>query len=73
MPNCKLSTLAGLFGAPPGPQHRALADARATATVLMSTQVTSVSKKEQITFADGVGDFRDYGGRHPTLRRDQYS
>ncbi len=34
VPNCKLSTLAGYFGAPPGPQHRALADARATATVL---------------------------------------
>jgi DNA polymerase-3 subunit epsilon len=34
VPNCKLSTLAAYFGAPPGPQHRALADARATATVL---------------------------------------
>jgi DNA polymerase III subunit epsilon len=34
VPNCKLSTLAGYFGAPPGPQHRALADARATSTVL---------------------------------------
>jgi DNA polymerase III epsilon subunit family exonuclease len=34
VPNCKLSTLAGYFGASPGPQHRALADARATATVL---------------------------------------
>ncbi len=34
VPNCKLSTLASYFGAPPGPQHRALADARATATVL---------------------------------------
>jgi DNA polymerase III subunit epsilon len=34
VPNCKLSTLAGYFGAPPGPQHRALADARATAIVL---------------------------------------
>jgi len=34
VPNCKLSTLAGYFGAQPGPQHRALADARATATVL---------------------------------------
>lgn len=34
VPNCKLSTLAGYFGAAPGPQHRALADARATATVL---------------------------------------
>ena len=34
VPNCKLSTLAGYFGAPPGPQHRALADARATAAVL---------------------------------------
>jgi DNA polymerase-3 subunit epsilon len=34
VPNCKLSTLAAHFGAPPGPQHRALADARATATVL---------------------------------------
>jgi DNA polymerase III epsilon subunit family exonuclease len=34
VPNCKLSTLAAYFGAPPGPQHRALADARATAAVL---------------------------------------
>jgi DNA polymerase III subunit epsilon len=34
VPNCKLSTLASYFGAPPGPRHRALADARATAAVL---------------------------------------
>jgi DNA polymerase III epsilon subunit family exonuclease len=34
VPNCKLSTLAGFFGAPAWPQHRALADARATAAVL---------------------------------------
>jgi DNA polymerase-3 subunit epsilon len=34
VPNCKLSTLAGFFDAPALPQHRALADARATAAVL---------------------------------------
>ncbi len=34
VPNCKLSTLAGFFGAADQPRHRALADARATATVL---------------------------------------
>jgi DNA polymerase-3 subunit epsilon len=34
VPNCKLSTLAGFFDAPAWPQHRALADARATAAVL---------------------------------------
>jgi len=34
VPNCKLSTLAGFFGTPDQPRHRALADARATATVL---------------------------------------
>jgi DNA polymerase III subunit epsilon len=34
VPDCKLSTLAGYFGAPTLPCHRALADARATAAVL---------------------------------------
>ena len=34
MPDCKLATLADYFGAPVQPSHRALADARATATVL---------------------------------------
>ena len=34
VPDCKLSTLAGFFGAADTPRHRALADARATATVL---------------------------------------
>ena len=34
VPNCKLSTLAAFFGAGDQPRHRALADARATATVL---------------------------------------
>jgi DNA polymerase III subunit epsilon len=34
VPNRKLSTLAGFFGAPDQPRHRALADARATAEVL---------------------------------------
>jgi DNA polymerase-3 subunit epsilon len=34
VPNCKLATLADFFGAPALPRHRALADARATATVL---------------------------------------
>ncbi len=34
VPDCKLSTLAGFFGAADMPRHRALADARATATVL---------------------------------------
>jgi DNA polymerase-3 subunit epsilon len=34
VPNCKLATLADFFGAPTLPRHRALADARATATVL---------------------------------------
>ncbi|MQW76528.1 DEDD exonuclease domain-containing protein [Nocardioides sp. dk4132] len=33
-PNCKLSTLAALFGAGTTPNHRALADARATVDVL---------------------------------------
>ena len=35
VPNCKLSTLAEFFGARTAPQHRALADALATADVLM--------------------------------------
>jgi len=35
VPNCKLSTLAAFFGAQTTPQHRALADALATADVLM--------------------------------------
>ncbi len=34
VPDCKLATLASFFGAPTKPCHRALADARATATVL---------------------------------------
>src|SRR6516164_5236350 len=34
VPDCKLATLADYFGAPVQPSHRALADARATATVL---------------------------------------
>jgi len=34
VPNCKLSTLAAFFGARTAPQHRALADALATADVL---------------------------------------
>ena len=34
IPDCKLSTLAGFFGARTAPCHRALADARATADVL---------------------------------------
>ena len=34
VPDCKLSTLASYFEAPTAPSHRALADARATATVL---------------------------------------
>jgi DNA polymerase III epsilon subunit family exonuclease len=34
VPDCKLSTLAGFFGARTAPNHRALADARATADVL---------------------------------------
>jgi DNA polymerase-3 subunit epsilon len=34
VPDCKLRTLADYFGAPVQPSHRALADARATATVL---------------------------------------
>ena len=34
VPNCKLSTLAAFFGARTSPQHRALADALATADVL---------------------------------------
>ena len=35
VPNCKLSTLAAFFGARTTPRHRALADALATADVLM--------------------------------------
>jgi DNA polymerase-3 subunit epsilon len=35
VPNCKLSTLAAFFGARTAPRHRALADALATADVLM--------------------------------------
>jgi DNA polymerase-3 subunit epsilon len=34
VPDCKLGTLAGFFGARTAPRHRALADARATADVL---------------------------------------
>ena len=34
VPDCKLSTLAGFFGARTAPNHRALSDARATADVL---------------------------------------
>ena len=34
VPDCKLGTLAGFFGARTTPCHRALADARATADVL---------------------------------------
>ena len=34
VPDCKLGTLAGFFGARTSPNHRALADARATADVL---------------------------------------
>ena len=34
VPNCKLATLADYFAAPVQPQHRALADAQATAAVL---------------------------------------
>jgi len=34
VPDCKLGTLAGFFGTPDQPSHRALADARATASVL---------------------------------------
>ena len=34
VPDCKLGTLAGFFGARTAPSHRALADARATADVL---------------------------------------
>lgn len=34
VPDCKLRTLADFFGSPVQPSHRALADARATATVL---------------------------------------
>ena len=34
VPDCKLGTLAGFFGARTAPNHRALADARATADVL---------------------------------------
>jgi DNA polymerase III subunit epsilon len=34
VPDCKLGTLAGFFGAQTAPNHRALADARATADVL---------------------------------------
>jgi DNA polymerase-3 subunit epsilon len=34
VPDCKLGTLAGFFGTPVQPSHRALADARATAWVL---------------------------------------
>ncbi|HEY3954755.1 MAG TPA: exonuclease domain-containing protein [Streptosporangiaceae bacterium] len=34
VPDCKLATLARYFGAPTSPCHRALADARATVTVL---------------------------------------
>ncbi len=34
IPDCKLGTLAGFFGARTAPNHRALADARATADVL---------------------------------------
>ena len=34
VPNCKLATLAGFFGAGTTPNHRALADARATVDVL---------------------------------------
>jgi DNA polymerase-3 subunit epsilon len=35
VPDCKLGTLAAFFGSPAQPSHRALADARATADVLM--------------------------------------
>jgi len=35
VPDCKLGTLASFFGSPAQPSHRALADARATADVLM--------------------------------------
>jgi DNA polymerase-3 subunit epsilon len=35
VPDCKLGTLAGFFQSPAQPSHRALADARATADVLM--------------------------------------
>ena len=34
VPDCKLGTLAGFFGARTAPNHRALSDARATADVL---------------------------------------
>jgi DNA polymerase-3 subunit epsilon len=34
VPDCKLGTLAGFFGARTAPSHRALSDARATADVL---------------------------------------
>ena len=34
VPDCKLATLAGFFGARTQPCHRALADAKATADVL---------------------------------------
>jgi len=34
VPDCRLGTLAGFFGAQTAPNHRALADARATADVL---------------------------------------
>ena len=36
VPDCKLATLAGFFGARTLPCHRALADARATADVLQA-------------------------------------
>jgi DNA polymerase-3 subunit epsilon len=36
VPDCKLGTLAGYFGTPVQPTHRALADARATASVLVA-------------------------------------
>lgn len=36
VPDCKLGTLAGFFGTPVQPTHRALADARATASVLVA-------------------------------------
>jgi DNA polymerase III subunit epsilon len=36
VPDCKLGTLAAFFGTPTPPCHRALADARATASVLAS-------------------------------------
>ena len=43
VPDCKLATLAGFFGARTRPCHRALADARATADVLRACSAGSTA------------------------------